>query len=163
MKRLPADLPLDALALALWVRGRAGEDVTGVIQHSGAGAQGLACSVMSVSHSRFVSSAVNRPRTKSSNAGGPGRLPLPCRWRCAADRIPSCEHNAHAVRRDVRHPALRASLARNRYPNSGSFRCASTSALRRCARSHVAFATGRDDYSIASTPDARAQVPDTSP
>jgi len=39
MNRMPTDLPLDALEMALWVRGRAGEDVTGVIQHSDAGAQ----------------------------------------------------------------------------------------------------------------------------
>ena len=40
MDRMPTDLPLDALEMALWVRDRAGEDVTGVIQHSDAGAQG---------------------------------------------------------------------------------------------------------------------------
>lgn len=39
MDRMPTDLPLDALEMALWVRDRAGEDVTGVIQHSDAGAQ----------------------------------------------------------------------------------------------------------------------------
>lgn len=39
MNRMPTDLPLDALEMALWVRGRAGQDVTGVIQHSDAGAQ----------------------------------------------------------------------------------------------------------------------------
>ncbi|MGP6170577.1 integrase core domain-containing protein [Microbacterium sp. A204] len=33
------DLPLDALEMSLWVRDRAGEDVTGVIQHSDAGTQ----------------------------------------------------------------------------------------------------------------------------
>lgn len=36
---MPTDLPLDALEMALWIRDRAGEDVTGVIQHSDAGAQ----------------------------------------------------------------------------------------------------------------------------
>jgi transposase InsO family protein len=36
---MPTELPLDALEMALWVRDRAGEDVTGVIQHSDAGAQ----------------------------------------------------------------------------------------------------------------------------
>ena len=36
---MPTDLPLDALEMALWVRDRAGEDITGVIQHSDAGAQ----------------------------------------------------------------------------------------------------------------------------
>jgi putative transposase len=40
MSRMPTDLPLDALEMALWVRDRAGQDVTGVIQHSDAGAQG---------------------------------------------------------------------------------------------------------------------------
>lgn len=40
MDRMPTDLPLDALEMALWVRDRAGQDVTGVIQHSDAGAQG---------------------------------------------------------------------------------------------------------------------------
>ncbi len=39
MNRMPTELPLDALEMALWVRDRAGEDVTGVIQHSDAGAQ----------------------------------------------------------------------------------------------------------------------------
>ncbi len=39
MNRMPTDLPLDALDMALWIRDRAGEDVTGVIQHSDAGAQ----------------------------------------------------------------------------------------------------------------------------
>lgn len=39
MSTMPTDLPLDALEMALWVRDRAGEDVTGVIQHSDAGAQ----------------------------------------------------------------------------------------------------------------------------
>lgn len=39
MDRMPTDLPLDALEMALWVRDRAGQDVTGVIQHSDAGSQ----------------------------------------------------------------------------------------------------------------------------
>ena len=39
MNRMPTELPLDALEMALWVRDRAGEDVSGVIQHSDAGAQ----------------------------------------------------------------------------------------------------------------------------
>lgn len=39
MDRMPTDLSLDALEMALWVRDRAGQDVTGVIQHSDAGAQ----------------------------------------------------------------------------------------------------------------------------
>ena len=39
MSKMPPDLPLDALEMALWVRDRAGEDVTGVIQHSDAGSQ----------------------------------------------------------------------------------------------------------------------------
>ena len=37
---MPAELPLDALEMALWTRQRAGEDVRGVIQHSDAGSQG---------------------------------------------------------------------------------------------------------------------------
>ena len=36
---MPTELPLDALEMALWVRGRAGEDVTGVTHHSDAGRQ----------------------------------------------------------------------------------------------------------------------------
>src|SRR5690606_33786517 len=40
MDRMPTDLPLDALEMALWIRDRAGEDVTGVIQHSDARSQG---------------------------------------------------------------------------------------------------------------------------
>jgi putative transposase len=36
---MPTELPLDALEMALWVRGRAGQDVTGVIHHSDAGSQ----------------------------------------------------------------------------------------------------------------------------
>ena len=39
MDRMPTDLPVDALEMALWVREQAGQDVTGVIQHSDAGAQ----------------------------------------------------------------------------------------------------------------------------
>ena len=39
MSKMPTDLPLDALEMALWVRDRAGQDVTGVIQHSDAGSQ----------------------------------------------------------------------------------------------------------------------------
>ncbi|WP_374945685.1 DDE-type integrase/transposase/recombinase [Agreia sp.] len=39
MDRMPTDLPLDALEMALWVRDRAGQDVTGVIQHSDVGSQ----------------------------------------------------------------------------------------------------------------------------
>ncbi|WP_241245166.1 IS3 family transposase [Microbacterium sp. KRD172] len=39
MSKMPTDLPLDALEMALWIRDRAGEDITGVIQHSDAGSQ----------------------------------------------------------------------------------------------------------------------------
>lgn len=39
MSKMPTDLPLDALEMALWVRDRAGEDITGVVQHSDAGSQ----------------------------------------------------------------------------------------------------------------------------
>lgn len=39
MDQMPTALPLDALEMALWVRDRAGQDVTGVIQHSDAGSQ----------------------------------------------------------------------------------------------------------------------------
>jgi putative transposase len=38
--RMPTELPLDALEMALWVRSRAGQDVTGVVHHSDAGSQG---------------------------------------------------------------------------------------------------------------------------
>lgn len=37
--RMPTELPLDALEMALWVRGRADHDVTGVTHHSDAGRQ----------------------------------------------------------------------------------------------------------------------------
>lgn len=37
--RMPTELPLDALEMALWVRGRAGEVVDGLIHHSDAGSQ----------------------------------------------------------------------------------------------------------------------------
>ena len=37
--RMPTELPLDALEMALWVRDRAGESVDGLIHHSDAGAQ----------------------------------------------------------------------------------------------------------------------------
>jgi len=40
--RMPTELPLDALEMALWTRQRAGQDVTGVIHHSDAGAQYVA-------------------------------------------------------------------------------------------------------------------------
>lgn len=36
---MPTSLPLDALEMALWVRSRAGQDVTGVVHHSDAGSQ----------------------------------------------------------------------------------------------------------------------------
>jgi putative transposase len=36
---MPTELPLDALEMALWVRDRAGQDVTGVVHHSDAGSQ----------------------------------------------------------------------------------------------------------------------------
>jgi putative transposase len=36
---MPAELPLDALEMALWVRARAGQDVAGLVHHSDAGAQ----------------------------------------------------------------------------------------------------------------------------
>lgn len=39
MSKMPTDLPLDALEMALWIRDRAGADITGVIQHSDAGSQ----------------------------------------------------------------------------------------------------------------------------
>ena len=39
MDTMPTELPLDALEMALWVRDRAGENVSGVIQHSDAGSQ----------------------------------------------------------------------------------------------------------------------------
>lgn len=39
MSKMPTDLPLDALEMALWVRDRADQDVTGVVQHSDAGSQ----------------------------------------------------------------------------------------------------------------------------
>lgn len=37
--RMPTELPLDALEMALWTRARNGEDVTGVIHHGDAGSQ----------------------------------------------------------------------------------------------------------------------------
>ena len=40
--RMPTELPLDALEMALWVRDRAGADVTGVVHHSDAGTQYVA-------------------------------------------------------------------------------------------------------------------------
>jgi putative transposase len=38
--RMPTELPLDALEMALWTRARAGHEVDGVIHHSDAGSQG---------------------------------------------------------------------------------------------------------------------------
>ena len=38
--RMPTELPLDALEMALWVRGRAGQSIDGLIHHSDAGSQG---------------------------------------------------------------------------------------------------------------------------
>ena len=37
--RMPTELPLDALEMALWTRARTGQQVTGVIHHSDAGRQ----------------------------------------------------------------------------------------------------------------------------
>ncbi len=39
MSKMPTELPLDALEMALWVRDRAGQDATGLIQHPDTGAQ----------------------------------------------------------------------------------------------------------------------------
>ncbi len=39
-RSMKTDLPLDALDMALWHRGRAGHDVTGLVHHSDAGSQG---------------------------------------------------------------------------------------------------------------------------
>lgn len=39
MSKMPTDLPLDALEMALRIRDRAGQDITGVVQHSDAGSQ----------------------------------------------------------------------------------------------------------------------------
>jgi putative transposase len=39
-RTMTTELPLDALDMALWHRGRAGHDVTGVVHHSDAGSQG---------------------------------------------------------------------------------------------------------------------------
>jgi putative transposase len=36
---MPTELPLDALEMALWVRGRAGHDLSGMVHHSDAGSQ----------------------------------------------------------------------------------------------------------------------------
>jgi putative transposase len=36
---MPTALPLDALEMALWIRARAGQSVTGVVHHSDAGSQ----------------------------------------------------------------------------------------------------------------------------
>jgi len=38
-RSMKTDLPLDALDMALWHRGRAGHDVTGLVHHSDAGSQ----------------------------------------------------------------------------------------------------------------------------
>lgn len=38
---MPTQLPLDALEMALWTRGRAGHNTTGVIHHSDAGSQAV--------------------------------------------------------------------------------------------------------------------------
>ena len=38
--RMPTELPLDALEMALWTRERAGQEVDGVVHHSDAGVQG---------------------------------------------------------------------------------------------------------------------------
>ena len=53
MNRMPTELPLDALEMALWIRDRAGEDVTGVIQHSDAGAPLQPSSSSDQSHPMF--------------------------------------------------------------------------------------------------------------
>jgi putative transposase len=37
---MPTELPLDALEMALWTRGRAGQPTAQVVHHSDAGAQG---------------------------------------------------------------------------------------------------------------------------
>ena len=39
--RMPTELPLDALEMALWVRARAGEEIAGVVHHSDAGPPGF--------------------------------------------------------------------------------------------------------------------------
>lgn len=89
MSRMPTDLPLDALEMALWVRDQAGEDVTGVIQHSDAGAQytalryterladvGAIASIGSVGDSydnALAESVVGLYKTECVNTDGPFR------------------------------------------------------------------------------------------
>ncbi|WP_425457645.1 DDE-type integrase/transposase/recombinase [Agromyces intestinalis] len=75
MSRMPTDLPLDALEMALWIRDRAGQDVTGVIQHSDAGASwasstGAPCFTNSTTRSELLCRAVasSAPRVRSSSA-----------------------------------------------------------------------------------------------
>jgi putative transposase len=92
----PTELPLDALEMALWVRGRAGQDVTGVIHHSDAGSQytairyrsrlddvGALASIGTVADSYDngwprPSSGCTRPN--ASTAKAPGETPRTSNW-----------------------------------------------------------------------------------
>jgi putative transposase len=56
--RMPTELPLDALEMALWVRARAGEEIAGVVHHSDAGPPGFTarsmCPTLGSARCRYV-------------------------------------------------------------------------------------------------------------
>jgi putative transposase len=81
---MPTELPLDALEMALWTRGRAGQPVGQVVHHSDAGAQGeFNWSSQHLDHGgvrwgRAGSRCRRRPRVP----GGSGRRIGRCARRC---------------------------------------------------------------------------------
>jgi putative transposase len=87
--RMPTELPLDVLEMALWVRDRAGETVNGVVHHSDAGSQytasryaerlaeaGALASIGTVADSSdnaMAESVVDLYKTECVNVDGPFR------------------------------------------------------------------------------------------
>lgn len=70
--RMPTELPLDALEMALWVRDRAGEAVDGLIHHSDAGSQGE----FNRSSQHLVMEVLSGSSSAGSGSGGPAEAPV---------------------------------------------------------------------------------------
>ena len=90
----------------------------------------------------LAASAVKSRRTRSSWAGVPGLVVFRVFGLPNTDHQPLSRQIRHTVRSHTTWPARRASSARNRYPNSGSSRCASKIAFARYASSSSLSVTG---------------------
>ena len=70
--RMPTELPLDALEMALWVHSRAGHDVYGVIHHADVG-----CQYTAIRYHQRLSEAGRSPRLVASATRTTIRWPNP--------------------------------------------------------------------------------------